>query len=198
MRAILISLSFAWLLSGCAGSFEKYFNQAANAGYDEQGYYGEQEYADDIIDETGYVEQYVEQEVPQSSVEWEWQRVDCAYKPIAEDANIDTALCGDPYAATIRARSLRVAYQRYLAYDIQSDYPLAHRLVKKLPKSDYIYKYNPKALDDDWFGTKYEYKSPKELHITIQDDECKHQEDYLKFFDLGNGKVKIISAQDPC
>ncbi len=192
MRAILISLSFLWLLSGCAGSFEKYFNRA-NAGYDEQGYYDEN-YADEIVDETAYVEQAA----PQSSVEWEWKRVDCAYKPIAEDANIDTTLCGDPYAATIRARSLRVAYQRYLAYDIQSEYPLAHRLVKKLPNSDYIYNYNPKALDDGWFGTKYEYKSPKELHITIQDDECKHQEDYLKFIDLGNGKVKIISAQDPC
>ena len=194
MRAILISLSFAWLLSGCAGSFEKYFNQAANAGYDEQGYY-EEEYAGD---EGGYVEQYVEQEVPQSSVEWEWQRVNCAYNAIAEDANIDTTLCGDPYAATIRARSLRVAYYRYLAYDRVSDYPLSHRLVKKLPRNDYIYNYSPKTLDDEWFGTKYEYKSPKELHITIQDDECKYQEDYLKFFDLGNGKVKIISAQDPC
>lgn len=198
MRAFLISLGFIWLLSGCAGSFEKYFNQAANAGYDEQGYYEEEYAGDEAVDEGGYVEQYVEQEVPQSSVEWEWQRVNCAYNAIAEDANIDTTLCGDPYAATIRARSLRVAYYRYLAYDRVSDYPLSHRLVKKLPRNDYIYNYSPKTLDDEWFGTKYEYKSPKELHITIQDDECKYQEDYLKFFDLGNGKVKIISAQDPC
>ena len=198
MRAFLILLGFIWLLSGCAGSFEKYFNQAANAGYDEQGYYEEEYAGDEAVDEGGYVEQYVEQEVPQSSVEWEWQRVNCAYNAIAEDANIDTTLCGDPYAATIRARSLRVAYYRYLAYDRVSDYPLSHRLVKKLPRNDYIYNYSPKTLDDEWFGTKYEYKSPKELHITIQDDECKYQEDYLKFFDLGNGKVKIISAQDPC
>lgn len=193
MKAIITALGFALLISGCAGSFEKYFDQQQQSGYSEQDYYADDGYVvqEEIVQEPAVTYTPTEEE-------WQWERVNCAYAPIAEDANIDTQGCGNPYGVTIRARNLKVAYYRYLAYDRQSEYPLYHRLVKKLPQNDYTYNYKPSALDDDWFGTKYEYKGAKQLFITIQDEDCRHQQDYLKFYDLGNGKVRIISAQDPC
>ncbi len=208
MKTLIASLALLALLSGCAGSFEKYFNKANQSEYSEDGaqdYGAEQAYEDIIIDNgaqdydtQGVSETYGADEAYTAGDEWQWERVDCAYKVIAEDADIDTSGCSDPYAVTIRAKSIKVAYYRYLRYDAVSEYPLANKLLKKLPRSNYIYNYAPRTLGDEWFGTKYEFKGDRELSITIQNNECQHQEDYLRFFKLDGGKVKIINAQEPC
>ena len=209
MKALIASLALLALLSGCAGSLEKYLNKSNQSEYSEDGaqdYGAEQAYDDIIVEDNAYAEPqnygiseaYGAGDAYTAGDEWQWERVDCAYKPIAEDANIDTSGCSDPYAVTIRAKSIQVAYYRYLRYDAVSEYPLSNKLLKKLPRSNYIYNYAPRTLGDEWFGTKYEFKGDRELSITIQNNECQHQEDYLRFFKLDGGKVKIINAQEPC
>lgn len=179
---ILVSLG-VFLMSACSGV--KLGNAAYRTDFPEQEVVADEE--SDIVEEEA---------APRG--EWDWWRVDCAYEEIADDADVDTSACGDPYAVIINARSMAMAYLKYMRYDQNAEYSLFHALLKKLPQHNYTYNYNPKIISNEWFGTRYVWKSPEEVHIIVQNDECDFQEDYLKFFDLGGGKVKIVSVHYPC
>lgn len=53
MKAIITALGFVLLVSGCAGSFEKYFDQQQQSGYSEQDYYADDGYVvqEEIVQE---------------------------------------------------------------------------------------------------------------------------------------------------
>lgn len=187
---LLLMLLCAFLISACTNI------KLGNAAYRTD--FPEQENLDsaDIIEDEAESEEAESEETPRS--EWDWWRVDCAYEEIADDANVDTKACGDPYAVIIDARNLDMAYLKYMRYDQNSEYSLFRALLKRLPKHNYTYNYNPRIISSEWFGTRYSWQSEDEVIITIQNDECNFQEDSLKFFDLGGGKVKIVSVHYPC
>lgn len=136
---------------------------------------------------------------------WRWQRVDCIYhknienlfehcSPLEQEF-VDAARkkcgernwtklqkwidCGCPEATIIKANNIQEAYKAFILHQQSEIY------LKNLPLQNL-----KKEIDDNSF-IRYIWKNPAHLKVEYAFD-AQSRCDYICFFDLGEGNVKIV------
>ena len=128
-----------------------------------------------------------------------WELVDCEF--LMKLWGITEKDCSvmdiPPYFATIDAENIKQAYQQLLLIDDYWTLRKTKFLLKKLPMKNHTHTDKLTSEGVEKYTTTYKWKDEKTLEIHIQHpDDC--TDDYYIFFDLGNGRVKIMRNQETC
>ncbi|MGX2973421.1 hypothetical protein, partial [Helicobacter sp. T3_23-1059] len=133
-----------------------------------------------------------------------WELVDCDF--LMKLWGITEKDCSvmdiPPYFATIDAENIKQAYQQLLLIDDYWTLRKTKFLLKKLPMKNHTHTDTLSSEGVEKYTTTYKWKDEKTLEIHIQKIRIQHPDnctdDYYTFFDLGNGKVKIMRYHSYC
>ncbi len=133
-----------------------------------------------------------------------WELVDCDF--LMKLWGITEKDCSvmdiPPYFATIDAENIKQAYQQLLLIDDYWTLRKTKFLLKKLPMKNHTHTDTLSSEGVEKYTTTYKWKDEKTLEIHIQKNRIQHPDnctdDYYTFFDLGNGKVKIMRYHSYC
>ncbi|MGX3097617.1 hypothetical protein [Helicobacter sp. 23-1046] len=128
-----------------------------------------------------------------------WEKADCDF--LMKLWGITKERCdmldSSPDIATIEAKNIEQAYQRLLLDDDYWTLKIKEFLLSELPMKNHTHTDKLTSEGVEKYTTTYKWKDEKTLEIHIQHpDDC--TDDYYIFFDLGNGRVKIMRNQETC
>ena len=128
-----------------------------------------------------------------------WEKADCDF--LMKLWGITKERCdmldSSPDIAIIEAKNIEQAYQRFLLDDDYWTLKIKEFLLSELPMKNHTHTDKLTSEGVEKYTTTYKWKDEKTLEIHIQHpDDC--TDDYYIFFDLGNGRVKIMRNQETC
>lgn len=128
-----------------------------------------------------------------------WERADCDF--LIKLWGITKESCdmldSSPDIATIETKNIEQAYQQFLLDDDYWTLKIREFLLSELPMKNHTHTDKLTSEGVEKYITTYQWKDEKTLEIHIQHtDDC--TDDYYTFFDLGDGKVKIMRNQETC
>lgn len=135
----------------------------------------------------------------QSTQSLVWELVDCDF--LMKLWGITKERCdmldSSPDIAIIEAKNIEQTYQRLLLDDDYWTLKIKEFLLSELPMKNHTHTDKLTSEGVEKYTTTYKWKDEKTLEIHIQHpDDC--TDDYYIFFDLGNGRVKIMRNQETC
>ena len=128
-----------------------------------------------------------------------WEKADCDF--LMKLWGITKERCdmldSSPDIAIIEAKNIEQTYQRLLLDDDYWTLKIKEFLLSELPMKNHTHTDKLTSEGVEKYTTTYKWKDEKTLEIHIQHpDDC--TDDYYIFFDLGNGRVKIMRNQETC
>ena len=128
-----------------------------------------------------------------------WEKADCDF--LMKLWGITKERCdmldSSPDITIIEAKNIEQTYQRLLLDDDYWTLKIKEFLLSELPMKNHTHTDKLTSEGVEKYTTTYKWKDEKTLEIHIQHpDDC--TDDYYIFFDLGNGRVKIMRNQETC